>query len=165
MQVLRFATRDDVAAISALIHELAAYEKLAHLAQATPELLEPQLFGPRPACECLVGEVDGRVVAFGLFFHNFSTFLCRPGLYLEDLYVQPAMRGHGLGKAMLQELARIAVERGCGRFEWAVLDWNVDAQDFYHRMGATMMPDWRLCRVTGEAMHELAAAARQAPCR
>ena len=153
---VRFARPDDVAAIVGLIHELADYEKLAHLAIATSELLMPQLFGPRPGCECLVGEQGGRIVGFALFFHNFSTFLCKPGLYLEDLYVQPAARGTGLGKRLLIELARLAVERDCGRFEWSVLDWNVSAQQFYERMGATMLPDWRICRVTGEALRRLA---------
>jgi hypothetical protein len=157
---VRPARREDVPAIVALIRELAVYEKLEDQAIGTPEALEPQLFGERPACECLVGEQDGAVVGFALFFHNFSTFLCRPGLYLEDLYVQPAARGTGLGKRFLQELARIAVERRCGRFEWAVLDWNVDAQQFYARMGARMMPDWRLCRVTGDALLEMAGMSR-----
>jgi GNAT superfamily N-acetyltransferase len=99
--------------------------------------------------------VQGRVVAFALFFTNFSTFLGRPGLYLEDLYVQPAHRGAGLGKALLQHLGALAVERGCGRFEWSVLDWNENAIRFYEKMGATVMPDWRICRVTGEALAAL----------
>lgn len=157
MHTIRFATREDVPAVVGLIRELAVYEKLEHLVQTTPALLEPQLFGERPAAECLVAEHDGRLDAFALFFHNFSTFLARRGLYLEDLYVKPAVRGSGLGKRLLRELARIAVERDCGRFEWAVLDWNVDAQAFYQRMGAKILPDWRLCRVTGDALRELAA--------
>jgi GNAT superfamily N-acetyltransferase len=155
---VRFATRDDVPTIVALIRELADFEHLSHLATATPEKLEPLLFGPRPACECLIGERDGEAVAFALFFHNFSTFLCKKGLYLEDLFVRPAARGTGLGKLLLQRLAQIAVERDCGRFEWSVLDWNVDAQEFYKRMGATMLPDWRICRVAGAALDELAGA-------
>jgi GNAT superfamily N-acetyltransferase len=155
---VRFARPADVPAIVGLIGELAEYEKLSHLVHATPALLEPQLFGPRPGCECLVGErADGVIVGFALFFHNFSTFLCKPGIYLEDLFVQPAARGTGLGRQLLVQLARIAVERDCGRFEWAVLDWNVSAQAFYERMGAAMMPDWRLCRVTGEPLRRLAA--------
>ena len=149
---LRPATPADVPAIVGLITELAVFEKLEHLVVVTPESLLPQLFGPRPAAECVVGEVDGRVVAFALFFHNFSTFLGRPGLYLEDLYVQPAHRGTGLGKALLRHLGALAVERGCGRFEWSVLDWNQRAIDFYQAMGATVMPDWRICRVTGDAL-------------
>ena len=155
---VRFATRDDVATIVSLIRELAVYEHLEHLATATPARLEPQLFGERPTCECLVGEQDGEVVGFALFFHNFSTFLCQKGLYLEDLFVRPSARGTGLGKRLLQRLAQVAVERDCGRFEWAVLDWNVDAQAFYQRMGATMLPDWRVCRVTGDALLQLGQA-------
>ena len=155
---VRFATREDVPTIVALIRELAIYEHLEHLATATPERLDVELFGERPTCECVIGEIDGRPAGFALFFHNFSTFLCRKGLYLEDLFVRPDARGTGLGKRLLQRLAQIAVERGCGRFEWSVLDWNVDAQAFYQRMGATVMPDWRICRVTGDALLELARA-------
>ena len=152
---LRPATPADCAAIVGLIRELAVFEKLEHLVVVTPETLEPQLFGPRPAAEAVVAEVDGQVVAFALFFTNFSTFLGKPGLYLEDLYVQPAHRGSGLGKALLQHLAALAVERGCGRFEWCVLDWNENAIRFYEKMGATVMTDWRLCRVTGPALAAL----------
>jgi len=154
---VRFATREDVPVIVALIRELAVYERLEHLATATPERLAPQLFGERPACECLIAEQDGEPVGFALFFHNFSTFLCQKGLYLEDLFVRPAARGTGLGKLLLQRLAQVAVERDCGRFEWSVLDWNVDAQAFYKRMGAVMMDEWRICRVTGEALQALGA--------
>jgi GNAT superfamily N-acetyltransferase len=154
---VRFATRADIPTIVALIRELAVYEQLEHLATATPAKLEPQLFGDKPSCECLIGEQDGEPVAFALFFHNFSTFLCQKGLYLEDLFVRPAARGTGLGKLLLRRLAQIAVERDCGRFEWSVLDWNVDAQAFYQRMGATMLPDWRICRVTAEALQALGA--------
>ena len=155
--VLRAATPADVPAIVGLIRELAVFEQLEHLVRTTPETLHPHLFGERPVAECLVAEAEagGPVVAFALFFQNFSTFLCQPGLYLEDLYVQPAWRGHGLGKALLVKLAQLAVARGCGRFEWSVLDWNVDAQDFYRRMGATVLPDWRICRVTGDALARL----------
>ncbi len=149
---LRPATPADVPAIVGLITELAVFEKLKHLVVVTPESLLPQLFGPRPAAEAVVGEVGGQVVAFALFFHNFSTFLGKPGLYLEDLYVQPAHRGTGLGKALLSHLAALAVERGCGRFEWSVLDWNQRAIDFYEKMGATVMPDWRICRLTGDRL-------------
>ena len=124
---------------------------------ATPGRIEQELFGERPSCECLIGELDGQAVGFALFFHNFSTFLCRKGLYLEDLFVRPSARGTGMGKALLQRLAQIAVERECGRFEWSVLDWNVDAQAFYQRMGATLLPDWRICRVTGDALQALGA--------
>jgi GNAT superfamily N-acetyltransferase len=156
---VRFASRADVPVVVDLIRELAVYERLEHLATATPQRLDQELFGPHPTCECLIGEIDGRPVGFALFFHNFSTFLCRKGLYLEDLFVRPEARGAGLGKLLLQRLAQIAVERECGRFEWSVLDWNVDAQAFYQRMGATVMPDWRICRVAGDALLELANAA------
>ena len=153
---LRPATPADLQPIVGLIRELAAFEELLHLVVVTPESLSPHLFGERPAAEAVVGEVDGVVVAFALYFTNFSTFLGRPGLYLEDLYVQPAHRGLGLGKALLQHLATLAVSRGCGRFEWSVLDWNQRAVDFYQKMGATVMPDWRICRVTGDALTALA---------
>ena len=123
--------------------------------QTTPEALHPHLFGARPVAEAQVAEADGAVVAFALFFTNFSTFLARPGLYLEDLYVQPAWRSHGIGQALLERLAALAVERGCGRFEWSVLDWNANAIGFYERMGATVMPDWRICRVSGDALARL----------
>lgn len=155
---VRFATRADLPVIVDLIRELAVYEKLEHLATATPERLEPELFGEGAVIECLVGEQDGEPVGFALFFHNFSTFLCRKGLYLEDLFVRPSARGTGMGKLLLQRLAQIAVERDCGRFEWSVLDWNVDAQAFYAKMGATMLPDWRICRVTGDALQALGKA-------
>jgi len=153
---LRAATPADLPAIVGLIRELAEYEKLAHLVVVTPESLAPHLFGPRPAAEAVVGEVNDRVVAFALFFTNFSTFLGRPGLYLEDLYVQPAHRGTGLGKALLQHLGELAVARGCGRFEWSVLDWNETAISFYESMGATVLPDWRICRLAGDALQSYA---------
>ena len=125
----------------------------------TPEKLRPQLFGERPAAEALVAERGGEVVAFALFFTNFSTFLAQPGLYLEDLYVKPEHRGAGIGEALLKRLAQLAVERGCGRFEWSVLDWNENAIRFYERMGATVMPEWRICRVTGDALQAMGEAA------
>lgn len=149
---LRPAAPADLPAIVGLIRELAEFEHLAHLVVVTPESLHPQLFGPKPAAEAVVAEVGAQVVGFALFFTNFSTFLGRPGLYLEDLYVQPAHRGTGLGRALLQHLGALAVARGCGRFEWSVLDWNENAIRFYEKMGATVMPDWRICRVTGEAL-------------
>jgi GNAT superfamily N-acetyltransferase len=153
---LRPATPADLNAIVGLIRELAEFEHLEHLVVVTPESLHPHLFGERPVAEAVVGEVQGAVVAFALFFTNFSTFLGQPGLYLEDLSVQPAHRGAGLGKALLAHLGALAVQRGCGRFEWSVLDWNENAIRFYRAMGATVMPDWRICRVTGA---ELAAFA------
>jgi GNAT superfamily N-acetyltransferase len=153
---LRRAEARDVNAIVALIGELAEFEQLTHLVVVTPESLLPHLFGERPVVECVVGEADGQVVAFALFFTNFSTFLGKPGLYLEDLYVRPAHRGTGLGKALLEHLGALAVERGCGRFEWSVLDWNQRAIDFYQGMGAAVLPDWRICRITGDALARFA---------
>jgi GNAT superfamily N-acetyltransferase len=155
---LRAAEPPDVPAIIDLIRELAEFERLTHLLQITPESLQVHLFGPRPVVESIVGEVGGRVVAYSLFFTNFSTFLGKPGLYLEDLYVQPAQRGTGLGQALLQRLAALAHERDCGRFEWSVLDWNEHAIRFYEKMGASVLPDWRICRVTGPALARLAGA-------
>lgn len=153
---LRAAEPADLPAIVGLIRELAEFEQLAHLVVATPESMAPHLFGPRPAAEAVVAEIDGAIVGFALFFTNFSTFLGKPGLYLEDLYVQPAHRGHGLGKALLQHLGALAVARDCGRFEWSVLDWNTNAIRFYEKMGATVMPEWRICRVTGDALQRYA---------
>ena len=150
--LLRAAEPRDVPAIVGLIRELADFEKLTHLVEVTPQSLHPQLFGERPAAESVVAEREGEVIGFALFFTNFSTFLGKPGLYLEDLYVQPAHRGSGVGQALLTHLADLANQRGHGRFEWSVLDWNVDAIRFYERMGATLMPEWRLCRVSGEAL-------------
>jgi GNAT superfamily N-acetyltransferase len=153
---LRAAEPRDTEAIVGLIRELAQFERLEHLLEVTPERLAPHLFGPRPVAECVVGEVSGEggseVAAFALFFTNFSTFLAKPGLYLEDLYVRPAQRGSGLGKALLEYLGRLAAERGCGRFEWSVLDWNERAIRFYEGLGATVMPDWRICRISGERL-------------
>jgi GNAT superfamily N-acetyltransferase len=146
---LRAARPDDVPAIVGLIRELAHFEKLEHLCVVTPETLAPHLFGDKPVAECLVADQGGELVAFALFFTTLSTFLAKPGLYLEDLYVQPAHRGIGLGKALLERLGRLAAERGCGRFEWSVLDWNERAISFYERLGATVLPDWRICRISG----------------
>jgi GNAT superfamily N-acetyltransferase len=158
VHTLRAAEPRDLDAIVGLITELAEFERLTHLLDVTPAKLGPHLFGERPVAECVVGEVAGEVVAFALFFTNFSTFLARPGLYLEDLYVRPAQRGSGLGKALLEHLARLAAERGCGRFEWSVLDWNADAIAFYQKLGATVMPDWRICRISGERLARFANA-------
>lgn len=154
--MLRPAELRDVGAIVQLIRDLAEFERLTHLLQVTPEKLRPQLFGEKPAAEAMVAELDGQVVAFALYFTNFSTFLAQPGLYLEDLYVQPAQRGLGIGQALLTRLAALAVERGYGRFEWSVLDWNENAIRFYQRMGATVMPDWRICRIAGERLRAFA---------
>jgi GNAT superfamily N-acetyltransferase len=155
---IRPATPADVTHIQSMIVELAVFEKLEHLVVATEEKLHEGLFGTHPACEAIVGEVDGEVVTFALFFHNFSTFLTKRGLYLEDLYVRQSQRGKGIGSRMLKHLARLAVERGCGRFEWSVLDWNMPAINFYKSMGAEILPDWRICRVTGAPLQALAEA-------
>jgi GNAT superfamily N-acetyltransferase len=152
MATLRAAEPRDVAAIVGLIRELAEFEKLTHLVEVTPQRLHPQLFGERPAAEAVVAERERQVIGFALFFTNFSTFLGKPGLYLEDLYVQPAHRNVGVGRGLLKHLAGLANQRGCGRFEWSVLDWNVDAIRFYERMGATLMAEWRICRVSGEVL-------------
>ena len=157
---IRAATPADVGEIVRLIHGLAEFEKLTHLVEVTAESLAPHLFGPRPVAEALVAERGERVVAFALFFTNFSTFLARPGLYLEDLFVEPEARGQGIGQALLEHLARLAAARGCGRFEWSVLDWNEGAIRFYRRMGATVMPDWRICRIAGPALAAFAEPER-----
>ncbi|MCP3717034.1 MULTISPECIES: GNAT family N-acetyltransferase [Paraburkholderia] len=154
---IRAATAADVGAMHALMYELAEFEKLTHLFTGTADGLADALFGTRPAAEALVAEDAGRIVGYALFFHNYSTFLSRRGLYLEDLYVQPSQRGTGLGTAMLRALAAIAVERGCARFEWTVLDWNTPAIGFYEKLGATVLPDWRVVRMTGDALEKLAA--------
>ncbi|VVD67166.1 GCN5 family acetyltransferase [Pandoraea capi] len=153
---LRTATADDVGAIHGLMRELAVFEKLLDIFEATPESVHEALFGKTPAAECLMAEWDGQPVGYALFFHNFSTFLGRRGLYLEDVYVQPTMRGRGVGQALLRRLARIAIERNCGRFEWTVLDWNQPAIDFYTSQGATVLPDWRVVRMTGDALTQFA---------
>lgn len=155
--VLRPAVRADVPLILAFIRELAEYEKLAHEVVADGAGLAGQLFGERPAAEVVIAEADGQPAGFALFFHNFSTFLGRRGLYLEDLYVRPAFRGRGLGLALMRHLARLAVERGCGRFEWSVLDWNTPAIAFYRRLGAVGLEDWTIQRLSGEALRRLAA--------
>jgi GNAT superfamily N-acetyltransferase len=154
---IRPAHATDVPLILTLIRELAVYEKLAHLVVATEEMLRENLFGPRPQAEVLIAEWHGEPAGFALYFHNFSTFLGRQGLYLEDLFVREEHRGKGIGKALLIRLAGIAVARGCGRFEWAVLDWNTPAQDFYESLGAIPVPEWDIFRVTGEALLALAA--------
>ena len=153
---IRPALPEDVNAIFGMIFELAVFEKLEHMVVANEAGLHESLFGDHPAAEAIVGVENGEVVTFALFFHNFSTFLCQKGLYLEDLYVKQNCRGKGYGKQMLVALAQLAVERKCGRFEWSVLDWNENAIKFYQGMGATVMPDWRICRVTGDALSQLA---------
>ena len=142
--------------ILSFIRQLAEYERLSHEAVMTEDILRESLFGPRPAAEVLLGYFGDRPVAFAVFFHNFSTFLGRSGLYLEDLFVIPEMRGKGFGRALLVELAKIARARKCGRFEWAVLDWNEPAINFYKALGAVPMDEWTVFRVTGEALKRLA---------
>ena len=154
---IRPASIDDVPLIRALIAELAEYERLADAAVATDDDLRAQLFGAQPAAEVLIGEVDGQAAGFALFFHNFSNFLGKRGLYLEDLFVRPAFRGTGLGMHLMAALARIAVQRDCGRFEWSVLDWNAPAIGFYRRIGAVGMHEWTVQRLEGEALHALAS--------
>jgi GNAT superfamily N-acetyltransferase len=156
---IRPAEPSDITHIHSMIVELAVFEKLEHMVVATEELLHEGLFGTRPACEAIIGEENGEVVAFALFFHNFSTFLTKKGLYLEDLYVRQSHRGKGYGTQLLARLAQLAMERNCGRFEWSVLDWNEPAINFYKAMGAQIMPDWRICRVTGEPLEFLARRA------
>jgi GNAT superfamily N-acetyltransferase len=154
---LRPAQLTDVPHILALIRELAEYEKLAHEAVADEAILATQLFGDTPAAEVVIAEVDGQPAGFALFFHNFSTFLGKRGLYLEDLYVKPAYRGLGLGRRLMAHLAGLAIERDCGRFEWSVLDWNAPAIAFYRELGAQPMDEWTVQRVSGDALHALAA--------
>ena len=153
--LLRIATPDDTPQILAFIRELADYEKLTHEVVADEAQLERTLFGRRAYAEVVVAELSGEPVGFALFFHNYSTFLGRPGLYLEDVYVPPDFRGRGVGGALLTCLARIAVDRGCGRMEWSVLDWNRQAIDFYRSLGAEPMDEWTVYRLTGEALATL----------
>lgn len=153
---LRSATRDDSALILSLIRELAEFEQLLHEVSADPATLAEHLFGAQPRAEVLIAEVAGETAGFALFFHNFSTFLGKPGLYLEDLYIRPAFRGRGYGRIIMQRLAQIAVERGCGRFEWWVLDWNAPAIEFYRSLGAQAMNDWTVQRLSGAALTALA---------
>jgi GNAT superfamily N-acetyltransferase len=153
--VIREAALSDVPVIADLIRGLARFEKLEDGVTMTEELLAKHLFGPRRYAETLIAEDGGSPVGFALFFHNFSTFLAKPGIYLEDLFVVPEQRGHGIGRALLQRLAQIAVERDCGRLEWAVLDWNRDAIGFYERLGAKPNSEWTVYRLTGEALTSL----------
>lgn len=152
---IRTATPDDVPLILQFIHALADYEKLAHEVVTDETELYARLFGATPQAEVVIAEWQGEPAGFALFFHNFSTFRGKRGLYLEDLFVQPEYRGKGIGKALLQRLAGIAVQRDCARFEWAVLDWNQPARDFYESLGAECKADWRIYRVTGEALQRL----------
>jgi GNAT superfamily N-acetyltransferase len=154
---IRPATREDIPCLLELIRGLAEYERLTHLVVANPRLLEEELFAPGRHVEAVLGFADGAAVAFAVYFHSFSTFLGRRGLYLEDLFVRPEYRRRGYGRALLLHVARIAHARGCGRFEWMALDWNEPAIRFYKSLGAVEMAEWRLFRVTGEALARLAA--------
>lgn len=157
---IRSASADDLPLIAELIRALADYEKLLHEVRFDEDTLRAKLFGPRPYAEVVIGEIDGAAQGFALFFHNFSTFEGKPGIYLEDLFVRPAARGSGLGKALLAHLAALAVERDCARLEWSVLDWNAPAIGFYQSLGARGMDDWTVMRVDGDALRQLGAAAR-----
>ena len=152
---IRFGEKMDVALIEELIRGLASFEKLEAEVVLTQEKLERSLFGPRPYAETLIAEDDGTPVGFALFFHNYSTFLGQPGIYLEDLFVKPDARGKGVGRLLLERLAQLAVERDCGRLEWAVLDWNTDAIRFYERLGAKPNAEWTVYRLTGEPLRAL----------
>ena len=155
---IRPATRADVPQILAFIRALAAYEREPKAVMATEVGLERDGFGPNPFYFCLIAEHDGQPAAFAFYFFNYSTWLGMPGIYLEDLFVEPELRGLGIGKALLERVAAIAVEKGCGRLNWAVLDWNKPAIEFYEAMGAEFLDEWRLVRVTGEALERLAGA-------
>ena len=153
---IRPASQDDVPLIHAFVLGLARFERLEHECMATEEALRDTLFGPRAYAEVLIGEFEGAPVGFALFFHNYSTFLAKPGIYLEDIYVDPAWRGRGFGTAFLTHVADLAVARGCGRLEWSVLDWNENAIRLYERLGAEPMNEWTTMRVTGDAITTLA---------
>jgi GNAT superfamily N-acetyltransferase len=154
---IRPATPDDVSLIFDLIGQLADYERLTHMVTGNVAMLRDNLFGASPSCECVIVRQDERAIGFALYFTTFSTFLCKPGLYLEDLFVVPDARGIGAGKALLQHLAGVALQRGCGRFEWRVLDWNTPSIAFYKSLGAAIMPEWHLVRMTEADIHALAA--------
>jgi len=152
---LRFATPDDIPVILEFIKELADFEKLSHEVVATEKMLKKSLFGERPMAEVIIADYLSKPVGFSLFFHNFSTFLGRPGLYIEDLYIKPEHRGMGIGKTILKYLAKLAVERDCGRLEWWVLNWNINALNFYNELGAQAMDQWTVFRITGETLSNL----------
>lgn len=156
MSAIRAAERGDVVTILRFVRDLAAFEREPDAVEADEGMLAEALFGDRPAAEAVIAEIGGEPVGFALFFHNFSTWTGRRGLYLEDLYVDPAARGNGVGTALLRHLAGLAVQRGCARFEWAVLDWNADAIAFYRAMGAVGLDEWTVQRVTGDALVRLA---------
>ena len=159
MTTIRAATPTDVGQILSFIRSLATYEREPDAVTATEEGLLQHGFGPNPFYSCLVAEQDGQPAGFALFFYNYSTWLGRPGLYLEDLFVEPGFRGLGIGKALLQQVAAVAMEKGCGRMQWEVLDWNTPAIDFYRAMGAEFLDEWRNVRLSGDAIRKLAEAA------
>lgn len=150
------ARKEDVPLLVNFIRKMAKYEKLTHLLTVDEATLEDSLFGPRPATEALILHWEDQPVGMAFYFHNFSTFTSRRGLYLEDLFIEEAYRKRGIGRAVLIHLAALALERGCKRFEWSVLDWNQPAIDFYKKMGADILPDWRICRIASEALDALA---------
>jgi GNAT superfamily N-acetyltransferase len=152
------ATERDLSLILRFVRELAAYEKLAHEVSATEEILRASLFGARPAAEVVIGHADAEPAGFAVYFQTFSTFLGRPGVYLEDLYVSPQWRGRGLGRRLLAHVAGVAVDRGYGRMEWSVLDWNDLALDVYRKIGARPMDEWTVQRLTGDALRDLASS-------
>lgn len=154
----RAAKPEDCEKIFALIKALAEYEKLVHLVTGSPQSLASHLFGSPNYAEAMVAEIDEKIVGFALYFHNYSTFLTKPGIYLEDIFVLPEKRGLGIGKALFEQVARLAVERGCGRLEWSVLDWNQPAIDFYLGRGADVLAEWRICRLTGDGLTQAANA-------
>jgi GNAT superfamily N-acetyltransferase len=158
---IRTAGEQDVPLVLGFIRKLAEYEKLSHAVTATESDIHASLFGPRPVAEAVLAWWGNEPAGLALFFHNFSTFLGKPGLYLEDLFVEPAFRGKGIGKALLAHLAALAVERGCGRFEWSVLDWNTPAIDFYKSLGAEPLNEWTIHRLTGAALESLAASKKR----
>ncbi|MFN7661672.1 MAG: GNAT family N-acetyltransferase [Dolichospermum sp.] len=154
--IVRFAQPGDVITLFKLIQGLAEYEKLSHAVIGNAEALEDHLFGSPKYVDAIIAEIDGQAVGFAIFFHNYSTFLTKPGIYLEDIFVSPEYRRQGIGKALLTKVAQIAVERDCGRLEWSVVDWNGSAQEFYRNMGADILEDWRICRVTETGLTQLA---------
>jgi GNAT superfamily N-acetyltransferase len=157
MLKIRPAQEKDIDVIFELIMGLAAYEQLTDKVTGNSDLLRSHLFGARPSAESIVADLDGQIVGFGLFFHTYSTFLTQPGLHLEDVFVRPEYRRQGIGKALMIAVAKIAFDRGCGRLEWSVLDWNQPAIEFYQSLGATILPDWKTCRMTVETLAEIAA--------
>lgn len=156
MLKIRPAQVEDVDPIFELILGLAKYEQLTDRVTGNSDLLRSHLFGSRPYAESIVAELDTKIVGFGLFFHNYSTFLTQPGLHLEDVFVLPEYRRQGIGKALMMSVAKIAFDRGCGRLEWSVLDWNQPAIDFYQSLGATILPEWKICRMTAATLAEIA---------